>query len=64
MYVMEDEEGVVWFRLWNAEDAELWDQHGWVPYEAVQKAQELYQGREFSPERAYDIEIAKALLKG
>lgn len=63
MYVKSDQ-GEICFRLWNAEDASLWNDHGWVPYDAIRKAEEMYQKKaNFDPREAYDIHIAKALLK-
>jgi hypothetical protein len=32
----------IWFRMWNTDDQELWDEHGWIPYEAIKKAEGLY----------------------
>ena len=62
MYVKEAE-GVVWFRMWSAADSTLWDQHDWVPYGAILRAAEMYDGKNFDPRRAYDIETARALLR-
>ena len=62
MYVKEAE-GVVWFRMWNAADPTLWEQHDWVPYAAILRAAEVYDGKNFDPRRAYDIETARALLR-
>jgi hypothetical protein len=61
MYVKEAE-GVIWFRMWNAEDPQLWEQHDWVPYGAILKAADMYTGKSFDPRRAYDIELARALI--
>jgi hypothetical protein len=61
MYV-KAHDGVVWFRMWNADDPQLWEQHEWVPYGAILKAAEMYAGKNFDPRRAYDIELAKALI--
>lgn len=61
MYV-ERREGAVWFRMWNADDPQMWAQHGWVPYEAIRKAAAMYTGKGFDPRRAYDLEIAEAVL--
>lgn len=61
MYV-KAQDGVVWFRMWNADDPQLWEQHDWVPYGAILKAAEMYTGKNFDPHRAYDIELAKALI--
>ena len=63
MYVQE-EEGNISFRLWNADDPKLWDDHGWIPYEAIKQAAAMYdQKNDFNPNKAYDLDIAKALLK-
>jgi len=52
------------FRLWNADDASLWDQHGWVPYDAICQASKMYKKKgAFDPQNAYDIKIAEALIK-
>ena len=62
MYVREGVDEV-WFRMWNADDPELWDEHGWVPYDAIKKAQGIYEAKDFDPKQAYDIQIAQALIK-
>jgi hypothetical protein len=62
MYVKEVD-GEINFRMWNSEDPELWAEHGWVPYSAIKQASEIYQGGNFDPKYAYDIELARALLK-
>jgi len=63
MYIKKSE-GVIWFRLWNREIPELWDEHGWVPYDAILQASNIYEKSHsnFDPRIAYDIEVAKALL--
>lgn len=60
-YVRQDE-GTVWFRLWSARDPKLWEEHGWMPWEAIQKAAEMYTGADFDPRQAYDIDLARALI--
>ena len=62
MYVQE-QDGMTLFRLWNADDPKLWEEHGWVPYEAIQQATGMYAGKGFDPAQAYDIQIAAAVLK-
>lgn len=62
MYV-KDEDGEVWFRMWSSEDAKLWDDHGWVPWGAIQKAAAMYTGKGFDPNAAYDLEVAKLMIK-
>ncbi len=61
MYV-KGSEGVIWFRMWNADDPQLWEQHDWVPYGAIRMAADRYTGKGFDPRRAYDIELARGLL--
>jgi hypothetical protein len=62
MYVRQEGDEV-FFRLWNAEEPALWQDHGWVPYGAICKAAEMYAGKTIDPKQAYDINVAKALLK-
>jgi hypothetical protein len=62
MYVREGE-GEIWFRMWNAADEALWDDHGWIPYGAVEQATAMFDSKSFDPERAYDLVAAKQLLK-
>lgn len=54
---------LICFRLWNQEDPDLWKEHGWVPHEAIVKAGQIYRGKQFDPGAAYDIHLAKALLR-
>ena len=61
MYVRE-KDGAVWFRLWNADDSKLWDEHGWVPYGAIKQAEAMYDGDGFDPGKAYDLQAATALI--
>ncbi len=54
------------FRLWDNNDQKLWEEHGWVPWTAIQQAAELYKKEERQgspPIHLYDIEIAIRLLK-
>lgn len=62
MYVqlLEDE---VAFRLWNQDDPEMWERHGWVPQSAIEQAKRLYKGGKFDPGRAYDLALAQAVLQ-
>lgn len=64
MYVRE-KGGEIEFRLWNQDDSELWKQHGWLPYSAVQQASSQYSAGDsgFDPNRAYDIDIAWELVR-
>ena len=57
-------EGQIDFRLWNADDPGLWQQHGWLSEEAVTQAARMYSAHDrFDPNQAYDLEIARNLLK-
>lgn len=63
MYVRE-KGGEVEFRMKNENDPTIWNDHGWIPHSAIQQAQVLYQKRgAFDPDRAYDIRIAKVLIR-
>lgn len=63
MYVKE-EQNTIYFRLWNSDDTMLWQEHGWIPYEAVRQATEIYDNQSgFDPAKTYDLNIAKAVLK-
>ena len=61
-YVREVDGGIE-FRLWNQDDPKLWDEHGWVPYDAIKAAIKLYEGGQFNPTDAYDLNLARALIK-
>ena len=61
MYVREME-GETCFRMWRAGDPKLWEEHDWVPYGAINKAADIYEGNTLDPKQAYDIEIARAVL--
>ena len=62
MYVREGE-GTIWFRLWNADDPDLWEEPGWVPYGAIKQAAGMSAHSNFDPNQAYDIQLAMMLLK-
>lgn len=62
MYVLRRADDI-YFRLWNAKDPTLWEEHGWVPWGAIRKASAMYEGKgAFDPVRAYDIRVAEAVL--
>lgn len=63
MYVR-DKNGEVEFRMRNQDDPGIWNDHGWVPYSAIQQAQVLYENKSgFDPKRAYDIQVATILIR-
>jgi hypothetical protein len=62
MYVRQGD-GEPEFRLWNQDDRELWKTHGWVPYSAILEAKQMYKGGVFDPDKAYDLDAAKTLIR-
>lgn len=62
MYVRQERDDIE-FRLWNQDDTGLWDEHGWIPYDAIVKAQAMYQGGPFDPKTAYDLRLARGLIE-
>ena len=56
-------DGVVEFRPAHADNARLWEQHGWIPYEAAKKADEYSreQGKRY-PLHLYDFDVALGVL--
>lgn len=62
MYVKESGDGIL-FRMWRRDDETLWEEHGWVPHEAIVQAAEMYTGKNFDPKTVYDIRIARALIR-
>jgi len=61
MYV-QDDDGVICFRMWRSDDPELWKSHGWVPYKAILEAVRMNTPTPFDPMLAYDIRVARELL--
>ncbi len=52
------------FRLWNQDDAKMWEAHGWVPHSAILQAKAMYRkGGSFDPDHAYDLAAARALIE-
>jgi len=65
MYVR-NADNTIEFRLWSSTDPDLWNSHGWIPYEAIQEAIKMYdpsKGGSFDPSYVYDLSIAKSVLK-
>lgn len=52
------------YRMWNADDPEIWEKHDWIPREVVEKASELFKNRDpkRNPLGLYDEDIARTLL--
>lgn len=53
------------FRLWRADHPEVWERHGWLPFDVVSAAADMYKqnGKGSDPLAFYDCNVAKALLK-
>ncbi len=65
MYVRLSEDDIE-FRLWDNEDPSLWDEHGWLPWTAINQAAEVYEKENRKgkpPLQLYDIELAIRLLR-
>lgn len=63
MYVRQHD-GVLEFRLYSAENPEIWKRHGWLPLEVVQRAAKMYRdlGRDRNPMGLYDEAVARRLI--
>ncbi|MGE4552472.1 MAG: hypothetical protein AB7D57_05140 [Desulfovibrionaceae bacterium] len=63
MYVREHA-GVIEFRLYSGENPEIWDRHGWLALDVIQRAARMYQdlGRERNPMGLYDEAVARRLI--
>ena len=42
---------------------QMWEAHGWVAYSAIVQARAMYKGGPFDPNKAYDVDAAKVLIK-
>ncbi len=63
MYVRNNE-GVIEFRLHNQDDPKLWEEHGWISFEAAKQAAEMYKERgNPSPLHLYDFDVAVNVLR-
>ncbi len=63
MYVR-DNDGIVEFRLDHPDDPSLWEEHGWITYEAAKKASQMFKGRgPQDPMALYDFEVALSVLR-
>ncbi len=64
MYVREcpDAPGEVEFRLFSAENPEIWERHPWLTRDVVIEAAKMYDKPDREPLALYDLGVAKALL--
>ena len=59
-------DGEVEFRLWRADQPEVWERHPWISLSVVRSAASLYRRERdaaANPLALYDIAVAKALLQ-
>jgi len=61
MYVLKIGDDIC-FRMWDLGQPELWEKHGWVPYDAIKQAMGMFTGKGFDPAQAYDLDAARDLL--
>ncbi len=64
VYVRRAANGDVEFRLWESEHPVVWEKHGWIPTQVIERAARMYKGmgRESDPLLLYDAHVARALL--
>jgi len=62
MYVHEIQDKIC-FKFWNADAPEIWDKQRWVAYDEIVKATAAYKDKKRNPIEAYDVEVAKNLIK-
>ena len=67
MYVRENADGDIEYRLWNAQAPELWDKHEWITKAVVKAAVPHFQGRseehkKRNPLALYDEDVARRLI--
>ncbi len=63
MYVRESF-GSIEFRMMNLDYAEVWEKHGWIGFEELERAAQMYKerGRGTNPLQLYDMDVARTLL--
>jgi hypothetical protein len=56
--------GRIEFRMWNRDDASVWEKHNWLPHEVIEQAAAMFRaaGKEADPSALYDIAVAERLL--
>jgi hypothetical protein len=47
----------------DADEPLRWDEHGWVPFEAIKRAEAIYQGKNFNPGQTCDLQLAMAPIE-
>jgi len=56
--------GRIEFRMWNRDDASVWEKHNWLPHEVIERAAAMFRasGKKADPSALYDIAVAERLL--
>lgn len=65
VYVRKGIDGKFEFRLWDSELPEVWEKHGWLDYDTIRSAADLYKNErnpDANPLAIYDLVIARNLL--
>lgn len=62
VYVRENEDREIEFRLWNQDRPDTWDRHGWLDMDIIRRAAEL-KGKNEDISRIYDVSTARFLIK-
>lgn len=66
VYVRRGENGEIEFRLWEAENPQVWERHQWLPFGVIEAAARLYRSERnpgVRPDELYDLDIARSLLR-
>ncbi len=56
--------GRIEFRMWNRDDAQVWEKHNWLPMDVIRQAAQMFRamGKESDPTTLYDEAVAQRLL--
>jgi hypothetical protein len=56
--------GRVEFRMWDRDNAQVWEKHNWLPYEVIERAAAVFKatGKDTDPTALYDLAVAERLL--
>lgn len=65
IYVRQNADGEIEFRMWDRELPDVWEKHGWIDYATITRAANLYKAErnaDAEPLKLYDLAIARNLL--
>ncbi len=62
MYVRENEDEVIEYRLFNVLYPEVWERHEWITLDVVRTAARMYHNEKRNPLALYDEAVARRLL--